>query len=830
MNDRIITSLQKLFERHRIVFWYDTKQELCDDFDSLTLEDVEKLVLDNNEFSIKYKIMREQPNQKFLLYHAGAQPAQLDNWLLDVQLAHGEFRTDQIAIWLSELSLGIEFAEVLKDHREFFQAKSRKEALSKIINPNDSSGTMQLKMLAVCAKSEPKMDSIVESLLQDLANEKEDKIKLISRCSLDKFFWEQMIRYYGYKSAEPSILDFAIELFKSSYAMATGGQVKLTSDALVFLKRWKDSKPHQDSFENLSERFADDLDIKSDLGSRDFKQLIETDYFSLIDNKIVSVLARAVLESDFTSEQVAVWIRQRRQSHWYSEFKHVYQALDNAAQFISVFNQVKIDMDSLVQGIERYTQSWYKLDQLYRKFIYHKLESGEVSLLSDLDDKVENLYSNVYLLKLGNCFQEFVELKPKWDASPVLRQDGFFKHWVKPFLDNNNKIYVIISDAMRYEIADELVSLIRQEDRYSAELEPMLSMLPSYTQLGMAALLPNETLSIADNATVLVNEQSSQGTSNRSKILKAALHDRGEAITAESFMQLGREGSRELLKANDVIYIYHDRIDHTGDKMRSEGEAFEAAEKTLHDLIKIIKKLTNANANNILVTADHGFIYQNRAIDESDFHSAKPQGKDILYRDRRFILGKGLEESSGLHKFSSEALGLSGEIEVQIPKSINRLRRSGSGSRFVHGGASLQEVVVPVVSINKSRQSDTTAVEVDILRGANSLITTEELSVSMYQSTSVTEKTLPRVLRVGIYTEAGDLISDSREMTFDLRSENPREREQQVSLILTRKVDEVNGQEVILKLEERVGNTSHYKDYKTLKYTVRRSFTSDFEF
>lgn len=830
MNDRIITSLQKLFERHRIVFWYDTKQELRDDFDSLTLEDVEKVVLNNNEFSIKYKIMREQPNQKFLLYHAGAQPAQLDNWLLDVQLAHGEFRTDQIAIWLSELSLGMEFTEVLKDHTEFFQAKSRKEALSKLINPNDSSGTMQLKMLAVCSKSEPKMDSIVESLLQDLANKKEDKIKLISRCGLDKFFWEQMIRYYGYKSAEPSILDFAIELFKSSYAMATGGQVKLTSDALVFLKRWKDSKPHQDSFENLSDRFADDLDIKSDLNSRDFKQLIETDYFSLIDNKIVSVLARAVLESDFTAEQVAIWIRQRRQSHWYSEFKHVYQALDNAAQFISVFNQVKIDMDSLVQGIERYTQSWYKLDQLYRKFIYHKLESGEVSLLSDLDDKVENLYSNVYLLKLGNCFQEFVEAEPTWDASPVLRQDGFFKHWVKPFLDNNNKIYVIISDAMRYEIADELVSLIRQEDRYSAELEPMLSMLPSYTQLGMAALLPNETLSIADNATVLVNEQSSQGTPNRSKILKAALQDRGEAITADKFMQLGREGSRELLKANDVIYIYHNRIDHTGDKMHSEGEAFEAAEKTLDDLIKIIKKLTNANANNILVTADHGFIYQNRAIDESDFSSAEVKGKEILYRDRRFILGKGLEESSGLHKFSSEALGLSGEIEVQIPKSINRLRLSGSGSRFVHGGASLQEVVVPVISINKSRQSDTTAVEVDILRGANSLITTEELSVSMYQSSPVTEKTLPRVLRIGIYTEAGELISDSYEMTFDLRSENPREREQQVSLILTRKVDEVNGQEVILKLEERVGSTSHYKEYKTLRYTVRRSFTSDFEF
>lgn len=832
MNDRIINALQQLFKRHRIVFWYDTKHELRDDFDSLVLEDIEKIVLDNNEFSVKYKIIREQPNQNFLLYRAGAQPAQLDNWLLDVQLAHGEFRTDQVAIWLSELSLGIEFAEVLKDHAEFFRAKSRKEALNKLIEPSDSSGMVQLKMLAVCTKSEPKIDSVVESLLQDLANDKDEKMSLISRSTLDGFFWEQMNRYYGYNSAEPSIHDFAIELFKSSYAMATDGQVKLSNDALVFLKRWKDSRQYQDSFEMLSDKFSDDLGIRDDLSSRDFKQLIDIDYFRLIDNKIISALANAVLQSDFTADQMAIWIRQRRQSHWYTEFEHTYQALDNAAQFIAAFNQVKIDMDSFVQGIERYTQSWYKLDQLYRKFIYHKLESGEVSLLNHLNDKIENIYSNNYLLKLGNRFQEFVESESQWNASPILRQDNFFGHWVKPFLDNNNKIYVIISDAMRYEIADELVSLIRQEDRYSADIAPMLSMLPSYTQLGMAALLPNETLSIADNTsgTVLVNGQSSQGTSNRSKILKTALQDRGDAITADNFMQLNRDGSRELLKANDVIYIYHNRIDHTGDKMHSEGQAFEAAEKTLSDLMKIIKKLAAANANNILITADHGFIYQNREIDQSDFSGAEVRGKEVLYKDRRFILGKGLVDSPGLHKFSSEALGLIGDVEVQIPKSINRLRLSGSGSRFVHGGASLQEVVVPVISINKKRQSDTTAVEVDILRGSNSLITTEELTVSLYQSTPVTEKNQPRVLRVGVYTESGELISDSYEMTFDLRSENPRAREQQVNLIFTRRIDELNGQEVILKLEEKVGGTSHYKEYKSLKYTVRRSFTSDFDF
>ena len=151
--------------------------------------------------------------------------------------------------------------------------------------------------------------------------------------------------------------------------------------------------------------------------------------------------------------------------------------------------------------------------------------------------------------------------------------------------------------------------------------------------------------------------------------------------------------------------------------------------------------------------------------------------------------------------------------------------------RSLHnGGASLQEVVIPVLKINKKRQSDVTAVEVDILRGASSVITSGQLAVTMYQAGPVTDKIQPRVLRAGIYTEAGDLISDSHDLTFDLSSDNPRERELQVRFVRTRKADEANGQEVILRLEEKHAGTSHYKEYKSLRYLMRRSFTSDFDF
>ncbi len=636
MNERIAQALTKLFDRHRIVFWYDTKRELRDDFEGLQLPGVEKLELANNEFGIKYRILREQPEQKFLLYLEGPQPDDLDNWLLDVQLAHGEFRTDQVAIWLSELELGLEFWEVVQGHAEFFQAIKRKEALKKLLEADDTAGKIRLKMLAVCTGSEPRMDAVVENLLQELAEGHDEKAKLTERCSLNGFLWEQMTRCYGYTSDEPGIRDFAIELFKSCYAMGTDGSVKLSGDALVFLKRWKDSRQFEGGFETLSQECAEVLGVEQDLATRDFRELIELDYFRLIDQKIISDLVKAVAARTVTTGDVAIWIRQRRQGHWYREFQHLYEAVDHAARFVFALGEATLEMGSLSESVLRYSRFWYQLDQLYRKFTFHVQLSGQASLMGCLTDQMENLYTNNFLMKLGDHFQTIVDAAAKWDSSSIRLQKSFFEHWVRPFLQRDNKVYVIISDAMRFEIGEDLLSRIRQEDRYGAELEPALSMLPSYTQLGMAALLPNEALEIADNetGTVLVDGQSSQGTSNRNKILKAALNGRGEAIKAEDFMQLDREGSRDLLKRNDVLYIYHNRIDHTGDKIHSEGQAFEAAEQTLDDIVRLVKKLTAANASNILVTADHGFIYQHRPIEESDFATVEAKGETILYRDR----------------------------------------------------------------------------------------------------------------------------------------------------------------------------------------------------
>ena len=831
-NDNIVQALTRLFDRKRIVFWYDAGQELRDDYEALSLEGVEKLELSNDEFGIKYRILREQPQQKFLLYRAGPQPPDADNWLLDVQLAHGEFRTDQVALWLAELELGSEFTEMARTHAPFFQHGKRRESLRKRLKADDTARLIRLKMLAVCAGSEARVDAVMEILLQELADERKEKIKLIGRCNLDGFLYEQLARYYGYESDTPGIRDFAVELFKSCYAMGAGGEVKLNGDALVFLKRWKNNRQFEDHFASLSKECARVLGIEHDLTQRDFRELMELDYFRLIDLKIINELVQAVAQRTVTSDDVSGWVRQRRQSHWYVDYSHLYEAIDYAARFMHVLGEASLTMDNLADGVQRYHGSWYRIDQLYRKFVFHVRKSGQASLMEDLAEQVENLYSNNYLLKLNDRFQSCVNGVSEWAAPPVSRQKEFFERWVRPYLRKGNKVCVIISDAMRYEVGEELFCLIRQQDRYRAELEPALAMLPTYTQLGMAALLPNKELAIVDDhsSAVLLDGQSSQGTANRQRLLEQALGRRARACKADELMGMNKDDRRALARDHDVIYVYHNRIDATGDKRESEERVFEAVEDTLQELLLLIRKLAGDNyISNLLVTADHGFIYQHQAIDESDFSGVDAAGDQVLVRNRRFVLGKGLVGSPGLHKFTPEQLGLTGEVEVQLPKSINRLRLKGSGSRFVHGGASLQEAVIPVISINKKRQSDVSAVEVDILSGASQVITAGQLAVALYQAEPVTAKVRPRTLRAGIYTETGDLISDTHDLTFDLNSDNPRDRELQVRFVLTREADAANGKEVILRLEERHAGTSHYREYKSLRYMMRRSFTSDFD-
>ena len=162
------------------------------------------------------------------------------------------------------------------------------------------------------------------------------------------------------------------------------------------------------------------------------------------------------------------------------------------------------------------------------------------------------------------------------------------------------KMAVIISDALRYDVADECLGKIRALDRFDAELNPIIGMLPSYTQLGMASLLPNTSLSLKSDSGVESDGNSTQGTANREKVLATGRSsDRVKALQAKDAQHEKRRW-QSIIRDNDVVYIYHNRIDAVGDKRDTEEYLPEAAEDAIDDIVTLVRKLTSANFTNIV--------------------------------------------------------------------------------------------------------------------------------------------------------------------------------------------------------------------------------------
>ena len=351
---------------------------------------------------------------------------------------------------------------------------------------------------------------------------------------------------------------------------------------------------------------------------------------------------------------------------------------------MSLLDKIPLSFTSALEAFNRYCDELFEADQHYRHFIAHANIAEASQPLENLRSLIEGYYSTKFLSPLGLAWQQQIDGIENWRIPGIRNQTEFYDAYVKPVIAKGNKLVVVVSDALRYEIAKELGTVIREEDRFDADLSSMLGSVPSYTQLSMAALLPHKQLSFVDSdkGLVVLDGQSTEGTANRAKILEGF---GGSAIQWSDFMKLKREESRELIKNSQVLYVYHNQIDALGDKPATEERVFKAANDAIEELIQLIKKLASANVNNIIITADHGFIYQDGGLDESGYLSEKPQGDKMLYKDRRFILGYGLKHNSSFMTFSSRQLGLSGDIEVQIPKSTHRLRLQGSGSKYVHG-------------------------------------------------------------------------------------------------------------------------------------------------
>ena len=377
----------------------------------------------------------------------------------------------------------------------------------------------------------------------------------------------------------------------------------------------------------------------------------------------------------------------------------------------------------------------------------------------------------------------------KWQLSSVTNQYSFFNTYIDPILrqGSRNRVFVVISDAFRFEAAEELTQKINGKYRLKAELEPMLGILPGYTALGMAALLPHKMLSFKDspNAGVTVDEKPCGSLDQRAAILQ---NHGGTAIKADSLLSMSKDSGREFVKSHRVIYVYHDKIDAIGDKAVSESNTFEAVRNTIDDLYALVSFIINSlNGTRIIITADHGFIYQEKAPEPIDKSTLEINPKNTVKTHKRFILGKSLSPHDNAFWGTTKATcHADSDLEFLLPKATNRYNFVG-GARFFHGGAMLQEIVIPVITVTEMKgkhleKSEVRQVGVSLLGSYKKLVTNRPI-YKLIQTDPVSERMKPITLKVSL-RDGNDLISNEETVTFNSHSSSMDDRRKSVGLIL----------------------------------------------
>lgn len=813
--DTIAQELNKLFEaplpefyKRRIVVWYDEDQEFSDLLDDLQIPDVQIVRLTGtNLFKVKKLIAVDEPAQNFLIYKPYQDKKPEDNWLLDVELYSEEFRADLTAIWMDEMGItsSVALRNQVKKYSKFLKAKSRREDVVKHSDKLDSPMSLQLAIMASIAES-AKTDpvSIIRSVLRaGLDNNDNYLYQEFEKYDAADLFWSMVSQITGYSDVDHSLGALA------AHILLTAGSRTLPESSLSGLEQFMSvGSQHQaycadlvsdwihsddiSTYEPIAETVQDEMHLEKRFSAQTVEALADTEVFPCVDEVILTKLMTDIGNEIIVPEKIDAVLEKRRTMVWFEDYKDYYDGIFALSRMQEFFRN-HAEGFHLVPAKkiwDAYTKDYYKMDSYYRAF-HMSFENSKKSyggilqdLFSGVCEKVERLYSNWFLGGLGHNWSEEVsgDLAEKGYVEGIPRQEDFYNNKVR---DAGNKVYVIISDAMRYEVAASLAEALQRDMQGKVDLSSMQGVFPTITKFGMAALLPHQKMSVElnnDHLKVLDDGQPTDST-YREKILQEA-NKNSVALKAADLFSMKRAERSALVKGMDVVYIYHDTIDETSHT--SETKVFQACDETITEIENLVKIIVNDFGGiNIFITSDHGFLYTYSPLTEE----GKTEKSDYLHRiveyGRRFaILYKGADPD---YLIPVKLLDGNTDYEGYAPRESIRIKTSaGSGMNFVHGGISLEEMCVPLVSYkhlrNQSKEYqrhkdkyDTKPVTVSLL-SANHKVTNMLFSLNFFQKDAVGDNREAAVYNAYFVDSTGKKISDVAKIIADKRSTNPQER------------------------------------------------------
>lgn len=802
--------IQKYFEQNpdlRALFLFDSEGVFTEEIETLQVEGVRFEKFANNFFYLKKQLHTEWLNEKVFLYFPMTSPHKTGKYLefplLDILEANKELVTDDEESFLEEFKLGRNQKNLVKKYIKELQYSAVQEVCRPILEADKlDESSLQQGLISAFLKFNKiaSWGCILGKLFLLTPNEKESDLKrFLKKLNDNQLFPVLSKKLKFYFGSEPDVIDseyLILLLQKIRYNQITHwiaeankldpySHLKIREKSILtaIFQLLQEASQHPQINGKLTEML--DFAGKTIHGDKLVEAYgIDAEYGLLSSDMAWRILTAQAETLDYNPRAVIQKLEALYAAHDFEpSIGNTLKFMVQMAETISQINSIpSFTLNKPDEYIQMYASNWNGIDRTYRKAIDSYREISELPDHFDLDRLYQTLNKkyDTFLEKSNRewlkCLQEFGF---NYKAIKAPKQYDFYSREIE---NSSVKTVVIISDALRYEAAYELLGIMHGDDKNVAEIGFQIASIPSKTSVGMSQLLPRKDIRFNEGK-ITIDGYSTEGIENRQQILRFHMED-AIAIQYNTVESMPLKDSREIFKA-PLVYVYHDVIDATGDKKSSERRTFKAVEEAITELGKFVNKVHHTyNVTRVFITSDHGFIYNDQEVEEKDKEPGSVL-ESIASHNRYELLNKEVNPKLG-YCFPikvTTAFKDGGEVFVLTPESTNRYKKQGVGHQFVHGGGSLQELVVPVINSYRKIQAIAKKVRPLVTNESQLRIVSNILRVTLLQEKKIsrTEKELELV--IALY-KGNQLVSNDVVVKLDSSSDSPTDRIHKVELIL----------------------------------------------
>ena len=593
---------------------------------------------------------------------------------------------------------------------------------------------------------------------------------------------EYIVKVFKYNAIVQNLAPIAADNYKQTRIADSVALQHMNRILELALSKEKTTEALTELFDELGSEVRD-ADIIRWYGT-------DANYYYLPEALCVPII-KTLLEEKIETEPAEVLNRIEELMLKHSENSMMTAVMDYAVIVARLYEKAltlgSLTLNTADEYVMRYESDYCFIDQYYRLANETYFGIDPTCELFDAVQKVKRCLDQNYSKLCNRINLEWTRcLKETGGIGEVhlLRQQSFYDERIKPI---QKKVAVIVSDALRYEVAKELIGELARS-KHIASLKPAIAMLPSETKYCKPSLLPHRELKLygkGEEQDMAVDDHILDTTLKRSEHLQV-YRDGAVCVPFETVAEYNLEKNREIFK-HPLVYIFHDVIDKTGHDGNAK-QIVNSCRDAITELKKMIPKIhASYNVTEVYITSDHGFLFNDIMFTDKDKHKIE---EDCLERSTRYYLTKSKDEVNGVVKFPlNEVSGMVNvsDVMVAVPMGTNRFAAPSGGYMFTHGGAALQELIIPVITSRQERDDNKQPVGVMILDRRLSM-QASRLRFKMLQTEAVSMDMKERPIRVALYhndvpvTPVKDILLDKTDPSLD-------NRKIQVDLTLNKNID-----------------------------------------